>query len=74
MLEVGGIFGIFAALLLVASVVIWAKRLRGPLLQRLSGRRTSNVRATELVSEVLVFALGLSAVAAALAIVGWIFT
>jgi hypothetical protein len=44
------------------------------LLQRLNGRRTSNVRPTELVSEVLVLALGLSAVAAGLAIVGWIFT
>jgi uncharacterized iron-regulated membrane protein len=74
MLEAGGIFGLFAALMLVASVVIWAKRLRGPLLLRLSGRRKSNVRPTELVSEVLVLALGLSAVAAGLAIVGWIFT
>ena len=74
MLEAGGIFGLVAALLLVASVVIWVKLLRGPLLQRLNGRRTSNIRPTELVSEVLVLALGLSAVAAGLAIVGWIFT
>lgn len=62
-----------SALLLVASIAIWAGLLRGPLLQRLDGSRTANVRPAELAARVLALALGASALAAILAIVGWMF-
>jgi hypothetical protein len=71
MLEAARIIGFFSALLLVASVVIWAKRLRGPLLQRLDGRIASNGHPAQIACRLLVAAVGLSALAALLAIAGW---
>jgi hypothetical protein len=71
--ELAQIIALFAALLLVACLFIWANVLRGPLLQRLDGGRASNAGPAELASQVLVLAFGLSAVSAVLAIGGWIF-
>ena len=71
--EVAQTLALIAVLLLVASIGIWATILRGPLLQRLDGRRASNAGPSELASQVLVAAFGVSAVSAVLAIAGWIF-
>lgn len=73
MQEVAGVFGTFGALSLLASIAIWALMLRGPLLQRLDGRRASNAHSAALASKVLLVAVGLSAAAAIFAIVGWMF-
>jgi Zn-dependent protease len=61
-----------SALLIVISIAIWANRLRGPLLQRLDGKRTSNAAPAATAIKLLMAALGISAVAAAFAIIGWI--
>lgn len=61
-----------SALLMVASFSIWAKWLRGPLLQRLDGDRASNAAPAALAIKLLMLAVGISAVAAVLAIGGWI--
>ena len=58
--------------LIVTSFAIWAKWLRGPLLQRLDGKRASNAEPAALALKVLMAAFGVSAVAAVLAIGGWI--
>jgi hypothetical protein len=71
-LEAARIIGFFSALLLVGSVAIWAKTLRGPLLRRLDGRMASNARPAQIAIRLLATAVGLSAVAALLAIAGWI--
>ena len=70
--EVARVLAFLSAVLLAAAVAIWAKRLRGPLLQRLHGGRASNARPALLAMQVLGLALGLSAAAAILAIAGWI--
>jgi|1185.fasta_scaffold1550362_2 hypothetical protein len=64
---------LFSVFLLVVSVAIWAKLLRGPLLQRLDGRRPANAGPAELAMQILVVAFGLSAIAAMLAVAEWIF-
>ena len=63
---------VFSALLLLASGAIWGVWLRGPLLERLDGRRRSNTGPAQVVIQVLVLAFCFSAVAAVLAIIGWI--
>ncbi len=69
--EAAQILGYMSALLLIGSFGIWAKALRGPLLQRLDGRRSSNSGPAKLVFQLLALAFGLSIVAALLAIAGW---
>jgi hypothetical protein len=69
--EAARILALFSALLLLASVVIWTNMLRGPLLQRLDGRRGSNDHPAELAGKALFLAVGVSAVAAILAVAGW---
>ena len=73
MIGVAGILALCSALLLVASVAIWARMLRGPLMQRLDGARQSNAGPAEVAAQVLVFAFLTSALAAILAVVGWIY-
>ena len=70
--ETARIIAFSSAAFLLASIAIWAKMLRGPLLQRLDGRRASNAAAAQLASQVLMVAFGLSALAAFLAVAGWI--
>ena len=73
MFEVARLLGIVAAVSLIASVGVWAGILRGPLFERLDGWRKSNRAPAELAIQALVLALGLSALAAVLALVGWIY-
>jgi hypothetical protein len=73
MLEAAQVLGGFSALLLIASLVLWTKRPRGPLLQRIDGGRAPIPGAAELASKMLVLAFGLSAVAALLALAEVIF-
>jgi hypothetical protein len=72
MLEVARILGFFAAILLVVAVAAWIKLFRGPELQRLDGGAAPKAGNVEIASQLLVLAAVLSAVAAFLAIVGWI--
>jgi hypothetical protein len=70
--EVARALAFAAALLMVISFAIWFGWLRGPLLQRLGGLRTSNVAPAALAIKLLIVAFGVSVVAAILAIVAWI--
>ena len=69
MFEASWVLGTFSALLLAGAVAIWAKVLRGPLLQRLDGKRGSDAAGAEWVSKMLVAAVAVGAIAAVLAIV-----
>ena len=51
---------------------LWVELLRGPLLQRLDGPRASNAAPAALAIKLLMAAFGVSALAAVLAIAGWI--
>jgi hypothetical protein len=57
---------------MATSFAIWANWLRGPLLERLDGQLTSNEALAGIAIKLLFLAFGVSAVAAVLAIVGWI--
>jgi hypothetical protein len=72
MLEVAHVLGFLAATLLIVAVAAWINLLRGPELQRLDGRAAPRVRSVEIASRLLVLAVTLSAVAAILAVAGWI--
>ena len=72
MLETAQILGWFSAVLLVVAVVAWMNLGRGRRLQRLDGHVESNSAQTEVASQLLVLAAGSSAVAAILAVVGWV--
>jgi hypothetical protein len=73
MLETSDMLGWFAAALLFAAVAAWLKLGRGPLLQRLNGRTAVKADQVESASRLLVIALGVSAVAAIVAVAGWMF-
>jgi hypothetical protein len=72
MSEVARILGFGSALLMGISFAIWASWLRGPLLQRLGGVRASNAAPAAVAIKLLMASFVVSAVAAALAILGWI--
>jgi hypothetical protein len=72
MAEVERTLAFGAGLLMAISFAIWASWLRGPLLQRLDGRRASNVAPAGFAVKSLLVAFGASAIAAALAIMEWI--
>jgi hypothetical protein len=71
--EVARTLAFASAVLMGISFAIWANWLRGPLLQRLDGQRPSNAAPAGLVVKLLIAALAVSAVAAVLATVGWIY-
>ena len=71
MLEIARVVGFFAAILLLVAVAAWIKLFRGPELRRLDGRAAKAGNA-EIASRLLALAAVLSAVAASLAIIGWI--
>jgi hypothetical protein len=71
--EAASTIGLFSALFLLASGAIWVGLLRGPLMQRLDGSRASNRRPAQFAIWVLILSLGLSAVAAVVAVGGWIY-
>jgi hypothetical protein len=62
-----------SAILLLTSIAIWAGLLRGPLVQRLDGAQAANARPAEIAAKALALAVGASALAALLAIGGWVF-
>ena len=70
--EVAQALAFLSALLIVMSFAIWSNWLRGPLLQRLDGQRASNAAPAALAIKLLIAAVGVSALAAVLAIAGWI--
>lgn len=70
--EIARTLAFASAVLMAVSFAIWANWLRGPLLQRLDGGRGSNAAPAALAIKLLVAAFVVSALAAALAIVGWI--
>ena len=74
MLEVARDLGAFSAALLIIAVSVWAKLFRGPELRRLDGFSEPKVRNVEIASRLLALAVALSAVAAILAIAGWVST
>jgi hypothetical protein len=73
MLEASGALGWFSAALLFAAVTAWVKLGPGPMLQKLDGSKTFNTNKIESASRLLFIALGVSLVAAIVAVVGWIF-
>jgi hypothetical protein len=70
--ETARALALFSAACLLASCAIWTVLLRGPMLQRLDGRRASNNRPAQLAVQLLALGFGLSAVAAVLAVAGWV--
>jgi hypothetical protein len=72
MTELAQTLAFLAGLLMVISFAIWSNWLRGPLLQRLDGQRASNAAPAALAIRLLIAAFGVSAVAAVLAVGGWI--
>lgn len=70
--ELAQTLAFLAVLLMLISFAIWLSWLRGPLLRRLDGQRASNATPAALAIQLLVAAFGISAVAAVLAIAGWI--
>ena len=70
--EAAKIIGLFSAALLIVAVVAWVRLGWGPALQRTDGRMASTSGETEFASQLLVLAFGLSAIAAILAVIGWI--
>ena len=71
--ELAQILGFLSALLIVMAFAIWSNWLRGPLMQRLDGRRESNAAPAALAIKLLMTGLSISALAAVLAIGNWIF-
>lgn len=68
MIEVAQSLAILSAFLTVISFVIWSNWLRGPMLQRLDGRRASNAAPAAFAVKLLLAAFSLGVVAAVLAI------
>jgi hypothetical protein len=73
MVEAGNLLGVLAAVLLLMAAIAWVKLIRGPLMQRTDGRTGIDPAQSELASELLLWAAGLSSAAAFLAVVGSIF-
>ena len=73
MLETSNMLGWLAAALLFAAVAAWLKLGRGSLLQRLNGRAALRADEVERASRLLVIALGVSVVAAIVAVTGSMF-
>ena len=74
MLEFARVLGVFSALLLIVAVAVWVKLFAGPQLQRVDGISVQKMRNVEIASQLLALAVALSAVAAILAVTGWIST
>jgi hypothetical protein len=72
MLEVARLLAAFAMILLIVAGAAWIKLFRGTELQMLDGGAASNSGNGESASRLLVLAAVLSAVAASLAVIGWI--
>jgi hypothetical protein len=73
MVEAANVLGVLAAVLLLMAVIAWVKLIRGPLMQRTDGSTGIDPAESELASELLFWAAGLSCAAVLLALAGWIF-
>lgn len=69
MVETANILACLSVIFLLAAIVSWVKLVHGPTRRRLDGQLAVNPQA-ELASQLLALTLILSAVAAALAVVG----
>jgi len=74
MLEAAHILASLAIILLVVSIAAWANPLGRPSLRRLNGSAVANGGNLQIAALLLLAAVGLSAVAAILAIAGWFVT
>lgn len=70
MFEAARFTAILAAVLLVVAIAVWVKLMRGPELQRLDRRSGGSVHNVEGASQLLVMAVGVSAVASILSLLG----
>jgi hypothetical protein len=73
MLEIARILALFSVVALVAGILAWVKLFQRPALQRLDGRSGKKPWRAETASQLVVVSVGMSAVAAVLAVAGWIF-
>ena len=71
MLEFGQMLGLLSALVLIVAVAAWVKLGLRPALPGVHGAG-GNPGTTEVASQLIVAAFGLSALAAVLAVAGWI--
>ena len=73
MVEASNILGVLAAVLLLGAIIAWSMLIRRPLMQRTHGSARMDSAQGELAFELLFWALGLSGLAALLAIAALIF-
>lgn len=74
MLEAAHILASLAVILLIVSIAVWANPLGRPLLRRLNGSAVAYRGHLQIAALLLLTAVGLSAVAAIMAIAGWFAT
>ena len=72
MIEIARLLGGISAILLVAALATWLNLFHGPILRPINGRARLSDAQTQRGSQLLVIATGVSAVAAILAVAGWI--
>jgi hypothetical protein len=72
MIELARLLGGISALLLVAALATWLNLFRGPILRPIDGRARLSMAQTRRGSQYLGVATGVSAVAAVLAVAGFI--
>ena len=72
MTELAYLLGAISVMLLVAALATWSNLFGGPILRPIDGRARLNGEQTERGSKLLVVATAVSAVAAVLAISGWV--
>ena len=73
MIEIARLLGGISAILLVAALATWLNLFRGPILRPINGQARLSDAQTQRGSQLLVVAAGVSAIAAVLAVAGWIF-
>ena len=73
MIEIARLLGGISAILLVAAFATWLNLFHGPILRPIDGRARLSDGQTRRGSQLLVVATGVSAIAAVLAVAGWIF-
>ena len=72
MLELGQVLGLLSAVVLVVAVAAWAKLRWTAAPHLVRGRTRAHPAGAEFASQIMVLAFGLSALAAIVAVVGWI--
>ena len=72
MTELARMLGGVSAVLLIAAFLTWVNLFRGPIFRPIDGRARLSTAQTERGSQLLVVATAFAAVAAVLAVAGWI--